>query len=385
ARPGRLVEGIRRAGTADPVVLFDEVDKIGQGWRGNPDAALLEILDPEQNHAFTDHYLEVPFDLSKALFVATANDISTISGPLMDRMEVLNIAGYTRDEKTVIARQHLLTKLAENVGLTAEDVEVSDEVIREIISGWTLEAGVRQLQRALGRLFRAAAVEKARGTMEGSFKVSVDDLPKMLGRRKHQDEAHESAGRAGVSTGLAWTPTGGTVLYVEASTYPGYRKLVLTGQLGEVMKESARAALTYVLSEGESIGIASNAMDGKDLHIHVPAGAVPKDGPSAGVTMFTALASLLSGRPVAPDLAMTGEATLRGRILPVGGIKSKVLAAHRRGIKRIILPKQNAPDLEDVPDEVRDEMEFVLVERMEEVVAAALLPPSGKDKVKVAA
>ncbi len=373
SRPGRLIEGIRRAGAQDPVVLLDEVDKLGKGWQGDPAAALLEILDPEQNHAFVDHYLEVPFDLSKVLFIATANDISQVPDPLRDRMEVLDIAGYTREEKVVIARNHLLDKLAENTGVPLTDVVIPDEVIREVIAGWTREAGVRQLQRALGRIFRAAAVKKAKGTADGPLTIAVSDLPKLLGRRKLRDEEHDAPNRPGVATGLAWTPVGGDVLYVEASTLPGKGQLMLTGQLGDVMKESARAALTYVLSHAALLGIPENSLESRDVHVHVPAGAVPKDGPSAGVTLFTALASLLTRRPVRADVAMTGEATLRGRVLPVGGIKAKVLAAHRRGIKTVILPKANEGDLEDVPDDVRAEMTFVLVTHMEQVLEAALL------------
>ena len=372
SRPGRLIEGIRRAGAADPVVLLDEVDKLGKGWQGDPASALLEILDPEQNHAFVDHYLEVPFDLSKVLFVATANDLSQVPDALRDRMEVLDIAGYTREEKVVIARNHLLEKLAENTGVPLSDVEISDEVIREVIGGWTREAGVRQLQRNLGRIFRAAAVQKARGTMSGPYVATMEELTKILGRRRVRDEEHDAPNRPGVATGLAWTPVGGDVLYVEASTLPGKGQLILTGQLGDVMKESARAALTYVLSHARLLGIPESALDGKDVHVHVPAGSVPKDGPSAGVTLFTALASLLTRRAVRPDVAMTGEATLRGRVLPVGGIKSKVLAAHRRGLRTIILPKANEGDIDDVPADVRAELTFVLVSHMEEVLDAAL-------------
>ena len=381
ARPGRLIEGLRRAGTADPVVLLDEVDKLGRGWQGDPSAALLEILDPEQNHAFTDHYLEVPFDLSRVLFVATANDLSQVPGPLRDRMEVLDIAGYTRGEKVVIARGHLLEKLAKNAGVASEDVEISDEALKEAIAGWTREAGVRQLQRTLGRVYRAAAVKKARGELPAPLVVGVEDLPALLGRRRFFDEAHEGTSRAGIATGLAWTPTGGDVLYVEASTLPGKGQLLLTGQLGDVMKESARAALTYVLSHHAELGIPVDAIEDKDIHIHVPAGAVPKDGPSAGVTLFTALASLLSGRPVRGDVAMTGEATLRGRVLPVGGIKSKVLAAHRQGLRRIILPRRNEGDLEDVPADVRAELDVVFVDHMEQALAAALEPVAEQPEV----
>jgi ATP-dependent Lon protease len=375
SRPGRIIEGLRRAGSADPVILLDEVDKLVRGgFGGDPAAALLEVLDPEQNDTFTDHYMEVPFDLSKALFIATANDLSAIPGPLRDRMEVIDIPGYTAEEKVVIAREHLLTKLAKNTGLAPEQVVLPDPVIEAVIAGWTAESGVRQLQRALGRVFRAAAVKVARGELSGAYEVAEADLPRLLGKRRFVRRPHEEPSRAGIATGLAWTPVGGDVLYVEASSFPGSGRLVLTGQLGEVMKESARAALTYVLSEHRALGIPVERALEQDLHVHVPAGATPKDGPSAGVTMFTAIASLLSGRPVRGDVAMTGEATLRGRVLPVGGIKSKVLAAHRRGIKRIILPRHNEHDLEDVPQHAKDELEFILVDHMSEVLEAALEP-----------
>jgi ATP-dependent Lon protease len=375
ARPGRLVEGIRRAGTADPVILLDEVDKLGRGYQGDPAAALLEILDPEQNHAFVDRYMEVPFDLSKALFVLTANDMAGIPGPLRDRLQVLEIAGYTPDEKQVIAREHLLPTIAVNTGLSPDDVVIDDEALREAISGWTREAGVRELQRVLGKVFRAAAVRRARGTLDAPLQVGVDDLPELLGKRPVPPPSPESLAQPGIARGLAWTPVGGTVLFVEASTLPGRGQLVLTGQLGDVMKESARAALTYVLANGEKLGIPLDVMEDHDVHIHVPAGGTPKDGPSAGVTMFTALASLLSGRTVRDDTAMTGEATLRGRVLPVGGIKSKVLAAHRLGMKRVVVPKRNAQDLDDVPEEIREELELILVDHMDEVLAAALTAP----------
>jgi ATP-dependent Lon protease len=374
ARPGRLVEGIRRAGTQDPVVVLDEVDKLGRGAWGNPSAALLEILDPEQNHSFTDRYLEVPFDLSRALFVATANDLGNIPGPLRDRMQVLHIAGYTRAEKVVIAREHLLPIVAKNAGLQPEDVQFTEAALEAAVAGWTREAGVRELGRVLGRVYRAAAVQRARGELTEPLFVDADDLPTYLKRRKFHDDPPEAPGRPGLATGLAWTPVGGTVLHIEATRLPGNGQLILTGQLGDVMKESARAALSYVLGRGDELDLPTAALSGQDVHIHVPAGAVPKDGPSAGVTMFTALASLLSGRPVRHDTAMTGEATLRGRVLPVGGIKSKVLAAHRRGIKRVILPRRNAPDLEEVPEKALQELEIVLVDHMEEVLAHALEP-----------
>lgn len=372
ARPGRLVEGLRRAGTEDPVILLDEIDKLGKGYQGDPAAALLEILDPEQNHAFVDRYLEVPFDLSGALFVATANDLSGIPGPLRDRLQIIEIAGYTPSEKVVIAREHLLPTIAKNTGLQATDVEFTDDALIQTIDGWTREAGVRELQRVLGKVFRQAAVARARGQLHEPLQVDTEALPIYLGRRRILPDSHEAVGAAGIARGLAWTPVGGSVLFVEASTLPGNGKLVLTGQLGDVMKESARAALTFVLSNSERLGIPTRIMENHDVHVHVPAGGTPKDGPSAGVTMVSALASLLSGRAVRNDTAMTGEATLRGRVLPVGGITSKVLAAHRHGMTRVILPRRNELDLDEVPAEVRDALEFVLVDHLDEVLEAAL-------------
>lgn len=384
ARPGRLIEGIRRAGTADPVVLLDEIDKLGTGTWGDPASALLEILDPEQNHHFVDRYLEVPFDLSKVLFVATSNDLSNVPGPLRDRMQLIDIAGYGQAEKLAIARDHLLPIVAKNAGMAPDDVVFTDAALEAAIAHWTREAGVRELQRVLGKVYRAAAVERARGLLHAPLQVDVGDLPKWIGKQKYFDEEPEITKRPGIARGLAWTPVGGTVLYVEASTFPGNGGLVLTGQLGDVMKESARAALTYVLANAEKLGIPHDVLKGKDVHIHVPAGGVPKDGPSAGVTMFTTLASLLSGRPVRDDVAMTGEATLRGRVLPVGGIQSKVLAAHRHGIKRLILPKRNEPDLDDVPEAVRNELDVIFVEQMDEVLEAALVPRESVQNIRAA-
>lgn len=375
ARPGRIIEGFRRAGASDPVVLLDEVDKLGRGWQGDPAAALLEILDPEQNSSFTDHYLEQPFDLSKALFVATANDLSEISAPLRDRMQLLQIDGYTNEDKRTIARGHVWKKLAENTGVAPEDIEIDDEALDDLIAGWTREAGVRQLQRVLGRLFRAAAVKKVKAELHGPLRVAKGDLKALLGRRKFTEEVHEGPNRPGVAVGLAWTPVGGDVLYVEASLVPGAGKLVVTGQLGEVMKESAQAALTYALAQSKALGIREDVLRERDVHLHVPAGATPKDGPSAGITMYAALASLLSGQRLRSDVAMTGEATLRGRVLPVGGIKSKVLAAHARGVKRVVLPKRNEEDYEELPAAVRASMEAVFVSDMNEVLPAVLAPP----------
>jgi len=378
ARPGRLVEGIRRAGTADPVILLDEVDKLGSGVWGDPGSALLEILDPEQNDSFVDRYLEVPFDLSRALFIATANDLGKIPGPLRDRMQVLDIAGYSQADKLVIAREHLLGTIARNAGLQAEDVTFTDGALQLAIAGWTREAGVRELQRVLGKVYRAAAVRRARGTEDGPLHVDADNIAEWLGRRPFHEQEPEVTKQPGIARGLAWSPSGGSVLYVEASTLPGSGNLVLTGQLGDVMKESARAALTYVLAHAEALDIPLDVLRDKDVHIHVPAGGIPKDGPSAGVTMFTTLASLLSGRAVRDDVAMTGEATLRGRVLPVGGIQSKVLAAHRQGLQRIILPRRNEADLDDIPAEVRAELDLVLVDEMDEVLRAALVPAAGR-------
>ncbi|MEQ1568410.1 MAG: endopeptidase La [Myxococcota bacterium] len=385
ARPGRLIEGIRRAGTADPVVLLDEVDKLGTGTWGDPASALLEILDPEQNHHFVDRYLEVPFDLSKVLFVATSNDLAGVPGPLRDRMQLIEIPGYGLEAKLQIARDHLLAGVARNAGLPADAVTFTDEALAAAISGYTREAGVRELQRVLGKVYRAAAVKAARGGGSEPLRVDVDDLPELLGRVRFVEEEHEVTRRPGIARGLAWTPVGGNVLYVEASTFPGAGGgLVLTGQLGDVMKESVRAALTYVLSNAGALGIPLGVLKDQDVHVHVPAGAVPKDGPSAGVTMFTALASLLSGRPVRDDTAMTGEATLRGRVLPVGGIHSKVLAAHRHGMTRVILPRRNAPDLDELPAEIRAQLEIVLVDHMDEVLAAALTEPVSQGAVRAA-
>jgi ATP-dependent Lon protease len=375
ARPGRIVEGLRRAGASDPVVLLDEIDKLGAGFQGDPAAALLELLDPEQNHAFTDRYLEVPLDMSKVLFIATANDLGRVPGPLRDRMEVLRIDGYTVGEKVRIVRDHLLPKLAKNAGVDVEDVEWTDEAIEAAVVGWTREAGVRGLQRTLGRIYRATAVKKARGGFDGPVRVDEPDLVEYLGRRKFEAEPRRDEGvqLPGIATGLAWTPVGGDVLHVEAAALKGNGRLVLTGQLGDVMKESARAALTYVLSHADRLGIDADSAGQSDVHIHVPAGGVPKDGPSAGVTMFTALASLLTGRPVDPSVAMTGEASLRGRVLPVGGIRSKVLAAHRHGIRTVVLPRRNEADVEDVPQQAREELTFHFVDHMDEVLEIALL------------
>jgi ATP-dependent Lon protease len=376
ALPGRLVQALKRAGTSNPVVMLDEIDKLAAGgFQGDPSAALLEVLDPEQNHAFVDHYLEVPIDLSKVLFIATANDLSTVPAPLRDRMEILEIPSYTLEEKADIARTHLWPKQLEAHGLKRDAATLTDAALAKIVSGHTREAGVRGLEKRLAELCRSLAVETAQGELLHA-RIDVADVEALLGPDKFDAEKRNEDGTPGVAAGLAWTPVGGEVLYVESLRMPGNGKLILSGQLGEVMQESARAALSYVQANASQLGVPEKPLEGIDLHVHVPAGATPKDGPSAGVTLFTAMVSLLSGVPVRNDTAMTGEATLRGRVLPVGGIKEKVLAAHRLGMKRVILPKACAKDLRDVPEEARNALEIVLVDRMEEVLAAALATPA---------
>jgi len=381
ALPGRIIQALKRVGTANPVVMLDEIDKLGAGFQGDPSAALLEVLDPEQNNSFADHYLEVPFDLSKVLFIATANTLETIPAPLRDRMEILQIPSYTLEEKAAIARAHLLAKQLEAHGLADARVELTDAALDHVIRAHTREAGVRSLEKRLADVCRSLAVEKAAGTLVEPRKVDVDELESILGPDRFQPEVREDAGVPGVAAGLAWTPVGGEVLYVEALRMPGKGQLILSGQLGDVMKESARAALSYVQANAAQLGVAEKPLEGWDVHVHVPAGATPKDGPSAGVTLFTALVSLLSGVPVRTDTAMTGEATLRGRVLPVGGIKEKVLAAHRLGLKRVVIPEACAAELREVPQRVRDELEIVLVKRMDEVLNAALDRPTAALRV----
>ncbi len=375
AIPGRLINAMRKAGVKNPVMLLDEVDKLSQGWGGSPEAALLELLDPEQNHTFTDHYLELPFDMSEVMFVVTANDLSKMSPPLRDRLEIVEINGYTPEEKLQIAKGHLLPRKLEENALGPDALEIDDTAIRQMVTDYTREAGVRQLGRELGKLARHVALLVARRKSDEkaeSIRVTASDLDEYLGKRRFFNEVAERTAVPGVATGLAWTPVGGDILFIETSQMRGKGSLQITGQLGDVMKESARAALTYVRSNAEKLGVDPDFLDTRDIHIHVPAGAVPKDGPSAGVTIFTALTSLLTGRRVRNDTAMTGECTLRGRVLPVGGIKAKVLAAHRAGITRVILPHRNARDLDEVPEEVRSQLEFVLAEDMSEVLEAAL-------------
>ncbi len=376
AQPGRLVRALRDAGTMNPVIVLDEVDKLGADYRGDPSSALLEVLDPAQNHTFRDHYLEVELDLSQVLFLATANIIDTIPGPLLDRMEVIRLDGYTEDEKVAIARTHLVDRQRERAALDVSDVEITDEALRTVVADYTREAGVRSLERELGRLLRkvAARIAGEDGSGETARPLVVDaaDVRDWLGRPHFFFESADRTAVPGVATGLAVTGVGGDVLYVEASVMDGPEGLTLTGQLGDVMKESAEIALSYVRSHAPELGIEPSAFAGKRFHLHVPAGAIPKDGPSAGVTMTTALVSLLRGEPVRPAVGMTGEVTLQGRVLPIGGVRQKVLAAHRSGLTTVVLPFRNGPDLEDVPEAVREVMTFHLAADIDEVLAAAL-------------
>jgi ATP-dependent Lon protease len=374
AIPGRIVHALRKAGAKNPVMLLDEIDKLSHQWGAAAESALLEVLDPEQNKTFTDHYLELPFDLSEVLFLCTANTLDTLSAPLRDRLEIVELSGYTPPEKLAIAVRHLLPKRLGETGIPEGALTLTDDAILSVVSKYTREAGVRQLDRELSRIARHVALDVARKKDDAEVKVRVDEpqVEQILGKPKYRDEVRERTSLPGVATGLAWTPVGGGILFIETSRTKGKGKLEITGQLGDVMKESARAALTFVKSHAEELGFAPELIEDADLHIHVPAGAIPKDGPSAGVTMFTALASLLSGRRVRSDTAMTGECTLRGRVLPVGGIKAKVLAAHRAGITRVILPRDNERDLDDVPADVRSAIEFILADDMRKVLAAAL-------------
>ena len=373
ALPGRIVRALRDAGTMNPVVLLDEVDKVGADWRGDPSAALLEVLDPAQNNSFRDHYLDVEVDLSQVVFIATANVLDTIPGPLRDRMEIIAFDGYTTEEKLAIARGYLLPRQLKRNGLAAEEVEVGDEVLRAVISEYTREAGVRQLERELGKLLRGAATKIASGAAAGSVVIDTEALREALGRQKFFQESVERTAIPGVSTGLAVTGTGGDILFIEATAMDGDKGLVLTGQLGDVMKESARIALSYVRAHREELGIDADKFQ-REFHLHVPAGAIPKDGPSAGTAMTTALVSLLTGRPVKHTVGMTGEVTLQGRVLPIGGLKQKVLAAHAAGLTEVILPERNRGDLDEVPDEVREQMSFHPVMSIDEVLGLALEP-----------
>lgn len=377
AMPGRIIQGIKRAGVNNPVFVLDEIDKLGRGFSGDPSAALLEVLDPEQNSTFGDHYLDVPFDLSQVFFIATANSMDSIPGPLRDRMEVIDLSGYTSSEKLHIAKNHLLPKQMKEHGLSGGDLLFSDEAMLRLISHYTREAGVRDLQRNIAAVCRAATEKVVDTAIEKPVRVSLDYLEEVLGPEKHTHEVAERLAAPGVVTGLAWTPNGGEILFIEASAMPGTGKLTLTGQLGDVMKESAQIALSLVRSH-LAILAPTFDYDKKDLHIHVPAGAIPKDGPSAGVAMLTTVASLFSGRSVSPKMAMTGEITLRGAVTPVGGVKEKVLAAHRAGIETVILPKKNEKDLRDVPEEVKSQLRFEFAEDVNDVLRLTLgLDPIG--------
>lgn len=377
SQPGRLIQELRRAGTSDPVILLDEIDKLGHDYRGDPAAALLEVLDPEQNDTFTDHYLNVPFDLSKVLFIATANTMDTVPPALRDRMEVIELSGYTVDEKVHIAQRHLIPKQLRANGLRPDEVIFEEEALRVIIHDYTREAGVRNMERQIGAVLRKVTrrlVEDEPAPPSTPVVITVEFVRSALGRPRFFNEARERIDQPGVATGLVWTPAGGDIVFVEASVVEGNRELRLTGQLGDVMRESAEAALTCVRARAHTLGIDPRFFDTHAVHIHVPGGAVPKDGPSAGITMATALASAATGRLVRDDVAMTGEITLRGRVLPVGGVKEKVLGAHRAGIGAIILPRRNDIDLDDLPRDVREALTFVLVDTLDEVLAAALLP-----------
>jgi ATP-dependent Lon protease len=375
SRPGRIVRALTEAGTMNPVIVLDEVDKLGNDWRGDPSSALLEVLDPAQNHTFRDHYLEVDLDLSDVLFLATANVLDTIPGPLLDRLEIIRLDGYTEEEKVAIARDHLLERQLERNGLTADDVSVTDDALRAVVNDHTREAGVRNLERELGKLLRKTAARlvserSASGDATPPVAIDVDDVQPALGRPKFHAETAERTGVPGVATGLAVTGVGGDVLFIEATTMDG-EGLTLTGQLGDVMKESAQIALSYVQAHAADLGVEPTAVQ-RRVHLHVPAGGIPKDGPSAGITMTTALVSMLTGRTVKAGVGMTGEVTLQGRVLPIGGVKQKVLAAQRAGLDTVILPQRNGPDLDDVPEAVRDVMTFHLVDDVRDVLELAL-------------
>ncbi|MCP3367903.1 endopeptidase La [Bradyrhizobium cajani] len=373
ALPGNIIQGIKKAGARNCVMMLDEIDKMGRGVQGDPSAAMLEVLDPEQNGTFRDNYLGVPFDLSRVVFIATANMLDQIPGPLLDRMELISLAGYTEDEKLEIARRYLVRRQLEANGLSAGQAEIEPEALKLIVKGYTREAGVRNLEREIGKVLRHAAVQVAEGTA-AKVVVSPTDIATVLGQPRFEGEIAQRTSIPGVATGLAWTPVGGDILFIEASRVPGRGGMILTGQLGEVMRESVQAALTLVKSRATQLGIDPQLFEKSDIHVHVPAGATPKDGPSAGVAMFTALTSLLTNRTVRSDTAMTGEISLRGLVLPVGGIKEKVVAAAAAGLKRVMLPARNKRDYDDIPKSARDNLEFIWLERVDEAIAAALEP-----------
>jgi ATP-dependent Lon protease len=373
ALPGNIIQAIRKTGSRDCVMMLDEIDKLGSGIQGDPGAALLEVLDPEQNNTFRDNYLGVPFDLSRVVFITTANMLDTVPGPLRDRMEIISLAGYTADEKLEIAHRYLVRRQMEANGLKPGQVEIDDDALRDIVQNYTREAGVRSLERQIGQALRNAAVRIAEG-QSGPIRITRDDLTPILGAARFESETAMRTSVPGVATGLAWTPVGGDILFIEATRIPGSGRLILTGQLGDVMKESAQAALSIVKNRAAALGIDASRFEKSDIHVHVPAGAIPKDGPSAGVAMFMALVSLMTERTVRSDTAMTGEISLRGLVLPVGGIKEKVVGAHRAGIKRIMLPARNRRDYDDIPETARKQIEFIWLERVEEAIAAALEP-----------
>jgi len=369
ALPGNIIQGIRKAGIRNPVFMLDELDKLGAGFHGDPSAALLEVLDPEQNSTFRDNYLAIPFDLSKVMFIGTANVLDSIPGPLRDRMEVIDLPGYTEDEKVEIARRYLVRRQLEANGLQPEQCAIADEALRVIVRDYTREAGCRNLEREIGRVFRSVAMRIAEGAA-AAVDIQARDIPEILGSRKFEAETAMRTAMPGVATGLAWTPVGGDILFIEATRIPGRGNLILTGQLGDVMKESAQAALSLIKGRAEALGLTLDLFEKSDIHIHVPAGAIPKDGPSAGVAMFTALFSLLTGRTVKADVAMTGEISLRGLVLPVGGIKEKTVAAARAGIHTVCLPARNRKDLEDIPQAAKDKLRFVWLETVDDIIAA---------------
>jgi len=366
-----LIQALRRVESRNPIIMLDEVDKIGTDFRGDPASALLEVLDPEQNREFRDHYLDVPFDLSQVMFVTTANQLEPVPAPLRDRMEILQLSGYTDDEKLHIAQRYLLPRQLKENGLRIGEVRLTDDAVSRLICEYTREAGVRSLERQIGSICRKVATKIAAGELD-SAEVKAEDVPAYLGKPRFFYEISDRTEVPGVATGLAVTAVGGDILFIEATRMPGTKGFIVTGQLGDVMKESAQAALSYVRSKAVELGIDPALIEKSDIHLHVPAGAIPKDGPSAGVTMATALASLLTGRPVRSDIAMTGEITLRGLVLPVGGIKEKVLAAARAGVKTVILPRRNEADLDDLPDDVRQELKFVLADNVGVVFDVAL-------------
>ena len=372
AIPGRVISGLKDAGTNNPVFLFDEVDKIGADYKGDPASALLEVLDPEQNKDYTDHYLEVPFDLSKVMFITTANTVETIPRPLLDRMEIIEVSGYTEEEKLAIADRYLIPKKVKEHGLKEENITITEGAVRDLINYYTRESGVRNLEREIANLCRKTARKMVAGEAE-RFEITSENLSDYLGKKKYRYDIIKGETEIGVTTGLAWTIVGGDTLFIETTVVPGTGKLVLTGQLGEVMQESAKAGISYIRSVAGELGIKEDFYKTQDLHIHIPEGATPKDGPSAGVTMCTAMISTLTNTPVRKDIAMTGEITLRGKVLPVGGIKEKVLAAHRAGIRKVLLPADNRADIDDIPEKVRNEIEFVLISNAKDALDQVLV------------